>query len=218
MGLPIRQPIKLIIFDLDGTLVDSIADIAAALNYTLTSVGLPDLTIQEVKGYVGEGVDNLLMKATEGRLIEKMPLIKETFIDYYLRHVMDSTRPYDKVVQTLESLSGYKKAVVSNKTEMLSKQLLTGLAMAQHFDLIIGSDTLNERKPSPVPILKAMEILDATPHETLMVGDSSYDIEAGRAASVTTIGVAYGYRPVDTLKDADFIINKEMSELLQILG
>ncbi|MBF0537468.1 MAG: HAD-IA family hydrolase [Nitrospirae bacterium] len=209
--------VKLIVFDLDGTLVDSIADITQALNYTMTCFGLPELTIHETKQHVGEGVSNLLAKASGGRLIDKQNPMLEVFVNYYLQHVMDQTRPYDKVIQTLEALSDYKKAVVSNKTEALSKQLLSGLAMAQHFDLVIGSDTFTQRKPSPLPVLKAMEILGATPQETLMVGDSSYDIEAGKGAGATTIAVAYGYRPVETLKDANFIINNDLSELLQII-
>ncbi|KJU82922.1 phosphoglycolate phosphatase, bacterial [Candidatus Magnetobacterium bavaricum] len=209
--------VKLIIFDLDGTLVDSIADITQAVNYTMACFDLPGLTVEEVKQHVGEGVGNLLSKASGGRLVDRQGDMTELFVNYYLQHVMDYTRPYDKVIQTLETLSGYKKAVVSNKTEALSRELLCGLAMAQYFDLVTGSDTFTQRKPSPLPVLKTMDMLGASPQETLMVGDSSYDIEAGKGAGATTVAVAYGYRPIETLTEADFIINNDIGELLPII-
>ncbi|MBF0338591.1 MAG: HAD-IA family hydrolase [Nitrospirae bacterium] len=209
--------VKLIVFDLDGTLVDSIADIAQAVNYTMACFGLPGLTAEEVKGYVGEGMGNLLSRASGGRLVEKQDAMLEVFVNYYLQHVMDYTRPYDKVIETLEALSACKKAVVSNKTKALSEQLLSGLEMAPYFELVSGSDTFTQRKPSPLPVLRTMEILGASPQETLMVGDSSYDIEAGRGAGATTVAVAYGYRPIETLREADFIIENDLGQLLPII-
>ncbi|MCL0075240.1 HAD-IA family hydrolase, partial [Thermodesulfovibrionales bacterium] len=128
----------------------------------------------------------------------------------------DNTTVYPYVRETLEELKGHKKAVLSNKREALARKTLDGLGLLKYFDLIVGSDTTKERKPSPVPIFYALSRMNASPDKTVIIGDSSFDIEAGKAADIKTIAVTYGYRSLNSLKGADFTINK-MSELAGIL-
>ncbi|MFN3481312.1 MAG: HAD-IA family hydrolase, partial [Thermodesulfovibrionales bacterium] len=120
---------------------------------------------------------------------------------------------------TLERLKEYKKAVISNKREALSRRILEGLGLSNFFDTIIGSDSTPEKKPSPLPILKVLAELDVKPQEAIIVGDSNLDIEAGRAAGLRTVSVTYGYRPYDMIKDADFVIDRigDLEEIIKML-
>ncbi|MBF0466919.1 MAG: HAD-IA family hydrolase [Nitrospirae bacterium] len=215
-------PVQLIIFDLDGTLVNSIEDISASLNYALAQAGLPGIAAGQTLQYVGGGVDNLINLALMNMDLSGKPqgikeAVLESFLNYYSTHVADFTRPYEGVLPALETLSGYKKAVVSNKTAFLSGKLLQKLGMDRYFDLISGSDSFDELKPSPQPISKTMEKLGAVASETVMVGDSSTDVEAGHRAGVKTIAVAYGYRTVETLAKADFLVKKSLMEIVPII-
>ncbi len=211
------MPLKLIVFDLDGTLVDSKFDITNAINYAIRPMGLPELTPEDAIRFVGEGITRLIEKILGNDHAEKKPYVMEKFLRYYSEHLIDNTMPYKGVMKTLQSMNAYKKAVISNKREDLSRRLLEGLGLAAYFDLILGADSVAERKPSPVPVLKAMEILHATPRETIMVGDSNIDIEAGKKAGVKTIAVAYGYKPIEYLKGADYIIRDSLNEIVSIL-
>ena len=208
--------IKLIIFDLDGTLVDSSIDITNALNYAIEPYGLKLLTREDTIGLVGEGIT---------RLIEKMLLfagkdskkqvstdlqadITKRFLKYYTEHLLDYTREYPGARETLKQLGGYKKAVISNKREILTRKTIDGLGLSQFFDVVIGSDTTPEKKPSPIPVLKALSEFNIKPEEAIIVGDSNLDIDAGKAAGVTTIAVSYGYRPREVIAHADYIIDR----------
>ncbi|KJR42674.1 phosphoglycolate phosphatase, bacterial [Candidatus Magnetoovum chiemensis] len=213
-----NMPLKLIIFDLDGTLIDSIRDIAEAVNYTLKQHGFNTLSEDSVKIMVGDGVSTLIAKATNyDENIDKQKAL-DVFLNYYENHLVDYTKPYTNVVKTLKLLKGYKKAVITNKKSSLSRIILDKLELMQHFDLLLGPEDVKEKKPSAEPLLKAMETLKVQPSETVIIGDSSVDIEAGKAAGVKTIAAAYGFRPVETLKDADFIIHNDISELISILN
>jgi phosphoglycolate phosphatase len=200
--------IKLVMFDLDGTLVDSSLDITNALNYAIEPYGLEKLTVEKTIGLVGEGLTRLVEKILGKENTEIMPDVLERFIHYYSEHLSDFTLPYPGVGETLEKLSGYRKAVISNKRESLSRRLLENLALSKYFEIILGSDSVEERKPSPKPILRILTDLSLKPKEAVMVGDSTYDIEAGKAAEVRTIAVSYGYRDPVLLKGADYIIDR----------
>jgi len=199
--------IKLIIFDLDGTLVDSSIDITNSLNYAIEPYDFQKLSVEKTISLVGEGLTKLVEKMLGEDRKEILPEVLKRFIDHYSAHLTDYTRAYPGVRETLKELSAYKKAVISNKREFLSKRLLEALGLAVYFDSILGSDSAGERKPSPKPLQKVMEILSFRPEETLMVGDSNFDIEAGKAAGVTTIAVTYGYKEISVLRDADYMID-----------
>ncbi len=212
-----EMPVELLIFDLDGTLVDSSVDIRNAINYALELYRVPPVSVEETIGLIGEGITRLMEKLIEreGLNTDKESLV-ERFLAHYSAHLADNTTVYPGVRETLAELSGCKKAVVSNKLEALSAKILGDLGLSAYFDIIIGSDTTSERKPSPVPIRYALSQLDIGPGHTAIVGDSNYDIEAGKAAGIRTVAVTYGYRALDFLKGADFIINR-MDELPEVL-
>jgi len=210
--------IKLIIFDLDGTLVDSCEDIKNALNYCLRLRGLEGFSKDEVRKMVGEGVKRLIQQAIEKRG-EKEDLLKELidcFVSYYSNNIAVHTKPYPEVSDTLDKLHEIKKAVISNKLSSLTVKTLDKLNLLHYFDFVAGSDTFSQQKPSPVPILETMKKLNVLKDNTLVVGDSDIDIKAGKAAGVKTVAVTYGYRERKFLKDADFIID-QFSDLLNIV-
>jgi len=210
------MPIKLILFDLDGTLVDTRKDITNALNYALRHHGMQGLTVQETVSMVGEGITRLIEKILGDEKLHMRDEVIKMFIEYYTEHLADYSREYPYVRETLEKLSGYKKAVLSNKRESLSGELLKKLDLSKYFNLVAGSDTTSEKKPSPVPIFYIMSKLNTTPHESMIVGDTSYDIEAGKKAGIKTVAVTYGYRERKHLQDADYIIDslKELADLI----
>lgn len=203
-------------FDLDGTLVDTVQDITDALNYALRPYDIKRLTAGDTIEMVGEGVSRLVEKAVPiGKLYLKNDVMSR-FIEYYSEHLVDNSKEYPFVRNTLENLTGFRKAVISNKREAPSKRLLEELGLAEYFDLIIGSDTTGKRKPSPDPVLYAITKLGSNPKEAIIVGDSNYDIEAGEKAGVKTIAVTYGYRPRESLLKADYIID-DIRDLVQLV-
>ncbi len=208
--------IKLIIFDLDGTLVDTSGDITNALNYALKPYGLRDLTVEDTIKMVGEGITRLIEKLLENERIQMRDTVIKRFLDYYSEHLVDFSTLYPHVRETLEKLNDYKKAVISNKREYLSTRLLDKLDMLKHFDLVVGSDTTSERKPSAIPVIYVFTKLGVNPDESIIVGDSNYDIEAGKKAGLKTVAVTYGYRERQYLIDADYIIDS-MKDLLTLL-
>lgn len=198
--------IDLILFDLDGTLVDSSVDITNALNFAIEPFHLEKMTVEKTIGMVGEGLTKLVEKMLGDRLAELKKDVLGRFISYYSEHLCDFTRPYPGVRETLGDLGGYRKAVVSNKREDLSRRLLAELGLASYFDAIFGSDSAGEKKPSPKPILKLLDMFSVKPESAVIVGDSDYDVRAGKAAGVRTIAVSYGYRDA-ALLGSDIIID-----------
>jgi phosphoglycolate phosphatase len=208
---------KLIIFDLDGTLVDSSTDISNAINYALEGTNVPPVTVQETITIIGEGITRLFEKIIEkNNLSAEKDILIQRFLNHYSAHLTDNTPVYPGVKETMEALKEYPKAVISNKREDLSSRILEILGMRKYFDVVVGSDTTSERKPSPVPIQYVLSRFEAKPEEAVIVGDSNFDIEAGKAAGVTTIAVTYGYRPLSALRGADYVVNT-MPEILKIL-
>ncbi len=216
--------IKLLIFDLDGTLIDSSHDITDAINHAVTPLGVRPLTVTEIKEMVGSGITKLIedLISTEKIVLDsKQPYnLKEEavnrFLEYYSAHLLDNTTAYPQVKETLSKLGRYKKAVISNKREGFSKMVLEGVNLLEFFDVVLGSDSISERKPSPVPVFEVLKRLDVSKSETVIIGDSNFDIEAGKAAGVKTVAVTYGYRSKEALKEADFMIDK-FRELLNVL-
>lgn len=208
--------IKLIMFDLDGTLVDSIADITNSLNHAIAPYGIDGLTEQQAVAMVGEGLTRLIEQAVGAARAAIVPEVLERFVEHYGRHLTDLTRPYPGVAETLAGLNGYEMAVISNKREAPSREILARFGLLRHFRYVLGSDSVEEKKPSPRPLQAIMGKSGLQPREAVMVGDSTFDIQAGRAAGVTTVAVSYGYRDKDSLKDADYIIDR-MDELPAVL-
>jgi len=208
--------LKLLIFDLDGTLADTAQDITDSLNYALKPFAGKIYSVEETKAMVGSGISRLLASLLPVQDEESKKVVTDRFIGFYSKHLLDNTNVYPMVKETLPQLDNYRKAVVSNKREALSRGVLEGIGILRYFDVVFGSDSVPEKKPSPVPILRLLEKFVVARDEAVIIGDSNYDIEAGRAAGVTTIAVTYGFRKREILKDADFIIDR-FDELLRVL-
>jgi phosphoglycolate phosphatase len=209
--------IGLVIFDLDGTIIDSSVDIADAINYAVEPYGVPALGVKEVIDLVGEGLSKLMEKVIEKEGIPaERNILLDRFLFYYSNHLVDNTTVYPGVRETLSQLGAYRKAVISNKRESLSVKILEELRLLHYMDIIVGSDTTGAKKPSPEPVLHVLSALGIPSEEAVIVGDSNFDIEAGKAAGIKTVAVTYGYRPLSMLKGADFII-KSMPEILKVL-
>jgi phosphoglycolate phosphatase len=192
------RPVRLVVFDLDGTLVDSVQDIATATNRALAHVapGTPPLSTAEVRGFVGEGARVLIERSLEragiaARADDVLPI----FLDRYRECLLATTRLYPGVAEALNALSGLDLAVLSNKPGDLSRELLRGLGVADRFARIWGPADAPARKPDPAGLLALCRELGSPPEETVLVGDSAVDVQTGRAAGTRTVGVTYGLHP-----------------------
>jgi len=212
--------IKLLIFDLDGTLADTGRDIADAINYAVEYFGQRRYSVEEAKSMVGAGISSLLESLIAplegGDSPGAKELVTKRFVEYYSQHLLDNSFAYPKVKETLAALGSYKKVVLTNKREKFSKQILDGMGLLDYFDLVWGSDNVREKKPSPVPVLDLMKKFNVYEKETVIIGDSNYDVEAGKAANINVIGVTYGFRSREFLEGSDFIIDG-FDELLMIM-
>ena len=189
--------LKLIIFDFDGTLVDTIEDITGALNYACMPLSIT-FTVEQAKRLVGSGVSRLIEKATAGAGSKsfKFDEILNRFLDFYSGHLIVKSKPFDGAVETLELLdSHYKKALVSNKKESLTVQMLREFSMDRFFDCVLGGDSLPEKKPSPLPLLEVLKRLGLQKNEAVIVGDGDHDMQAGKAAGIVTVAAAIFVKP-----------------------
>ncbi len=211
-----RMKYDLIIFDLDGTLVNSMYDVGDALNYVFRHYGLPELTYDQVPAMVGGGMRSLLRKALgpDADLDEALRLLFE----HYDKHYLDHTRPYPFVRETLGKLP-MQLAVLSNKPDKYTKAIIRELDLATHFAMVLGHvPEWYERKPDPGGIRYILKHLHVAPQRTLMVGDSTHDIHAARRAAISSCGVTYGYRSPEQLREtgAGCLIDR-FDQLLEII-
>lgn len=213
----LKHRIKLLIFDLDGTLVDSLRDITDAINHAIGPLGYKPLSPEKAKHFVGRGVTKLIESILDEKHRENLQEVLDRFLEYYSQNLTRHTRAYPGVKETLEALKGYKKAVLSNKRQALSERILRELGLIEHFHYVIGSDTLNQKKPSPQGILYLLQKEGISPEEAMIIGDSELDIEAGKKAGVLTVAVGYGYREPELLKGADYFIEDSLSRLIELL-
>ena len=192
------------LLDLDGTLVDSAPDLHGALEATLRRHGHPSVSEELVRQSVGAGARILIERAlselypqpaAQEAALATIELLHEHFLDYYAGHIADRSQPYPGVRETLADLRerGMALAVVTNKYEGLSRQLLDALDLTRYFGAVVGGDTLPVRKPDPEPLFEACRQLGSDPARALMIGDSITDIRAARNASMPVICVSYGY-------------------------
>lgn len=199
-----------VLFDLDGTLIDSAADIAASVNHTRARYDLAPLSRAAVDAAIGDGVRVLLERTL---LSERQVALDEAvgvYVAHQEAHCLDATVLYPGAHEAILQLWAVMPlAVVSNKPTALCIQILKGLGILQYFRACVGGDTPAGRKPAPGPVLRALESLQKTPWDALVCGDSLPDLQAGAAAGVATCAVSWGYRPVEWLKQQkpDFVVN-----------
>ena len=203
-----------IVWDLDGTLIDSAPDLAAALNTVLDMRGFFSLPVTDVRTMIGNGVPKLVergfnavgMRPDPAQLDELVAL----FVKEYKACATENTRPYPGVVETLQEFHSMNMpmGVCTNKPESFTRQILEGLGLSRYFSSVIGGDSTATKKPDPEPVLACLRGLVSEPASSLMIGDSVHDVHAAHAAGVTIGVVPWGYRtaPVEDL-GADFVVH-----------
>lgn len=220
------MPLNAIIFDLDGTLIDSAPDLRRACNKLLAMHQRRSITMEETKKFVGNGAAKLVERAfgATGALPEpgEIAALTEEFLACYAGHEADETQPYPAVMEVLDQLmgQGYRLALCTNKPKAPTENLLRDLGMAGFFELVLGGDELARKKPDPQMIHYVLDKMDVMAADAVMVGDSPNDIDAAKNAGVRNIAVSYGYRkvPVGQL-GADYIVDhfRDLPEILEQL-
>ncbi|MBI5893510.1 MAG: HAD-IA family hydrolase [Deltaproteobacteria bacterium] len=176
----IKAEVDLIIFDLDGTLIDSSKDIAWAVNKTLKHLGFNELSYDVIKSYIGWGVKMLLEQAVPKERHEILDDARKIFLKYYEGHLLVDTHMYLGVKDILEYFKHKKLAIVTNKPIGLTEKILDGLNISKYFQKVIGGDSVQNKKPHPEAIDIVLEELSVKPEKTIFIGDSKIDIEAGK--------------------------------------
>jgi phosphoglycolate phosphatase len=192
------------LFDLDGTLVDSLEDLTDAVNHMLTGFGRHRLEPGQVRRLVGKGARNLVQRALETNDPGKIEQGLAAFTEFNALHIADKSRLYPGARDLLRRLSanGIRMAVISNKQEGLSHLILKTLEIEAFFTIIAGGDTFHEMKPSPLPLLSVINEFGCSPADAVMIGDSINDIQAGNLAGIDTIGCTWGYGGDEELRTA----------------
>lgn len=194
---------------MDGTLVNSLSDIASSANHALSHVGLRALPPARVREFVGDGVVTLLTRClTEaGGQIDLL----DTALDAYWRHhdeqCIDTVTLYPEVAETLPRWSAKRLAVITNKPERFARKILRHLNLDPFFAILVGGDSLPEKKPSPLPVHFCLQNFQTEPSCAMMVGDGPQDIATGRTAGVLTCSVTYGFHPRESIQHADILID-----------
>jgi phosphoglycolate phosphatase len=190
--MDMTRRVDLIMFDLDGTLADTGADLADAVNFTRAQFGLAPLAAQRIYANVGRGVEHLLSHSLPVKNSGHFHEIMRIFLAHYEKHLLDKTVLYPGAHEVLDHFRGKGRVLISNKIQRLSEALLRGLGVAERFDFILGGDSAAEKKPHPALLNMALERFQTTASSALMVGDADIDVEAGKRAGVMTCGVTYG--------------------------
>jgi phosphoglycolate phosphatase len=200
----------LLIFDLDGTLIDSKKDLTDSVNATRIWHGLAPLPDDIVSSYVGNGAPLLIRRAFPHASQEELPVLLRFFLDYYREHMLDATVLYPGVREALDRLheAEVPLAVLTNKPVRFSVRLIEGLGLEAHFFRVYGGNSFEEKKPHPIGIEMLLAESGANPEKTVMVGDSAVDIRTARNAKVQACGVSWGFQP-ETFEQAppDFLID-----------
>jgi phosphoglycolate phosphatase len=214
-----RQLKELLIFDLDGTLIDSKRDLADSVNAMRTWLGEPPLSDETVYSYVGNGAPVLVRRALPGRDEAEIQRGLGYFLEYYRDHMLDATTLYPGVREALDELLAVdvKMAVLTNKPVRFSEHLIKGLGLDGHFFRVYGGNSFEEKKPHPKGIELLMKESGIGREQTIMIGDSAVDIMTARNAQVRACGVSWGFQP-ETFADAppDFVID-DMKELVELV-
>ena len=195
---------KMLIFDMDGTILYTLEDLKNTTNYALNEHGFTERTLEEVRRFVGNGIHKLIERAVpEGTSDADIEAVFTTFEIYYKDHCMDTTRPYDGINDLLTKLraKGYMTAVVSNKVDFAVQDLVKDFFAGQ-FDIAIGEREGVRKKPAPDSVYEVLKEFDLKKDEVIYIGDSDVDVETARNAGVACCAVSWGFRSVESLKEA----------------
>ena len=223
--------IKLVIFDLDGTLIDSRLDLVHSVNAALRHIGRAALPEDVIAGFVGDGAPILIQRALGGDTVDEALVRKglEFFLSYYREHKLDHTTVYPGIAETLAAIQSHtnqnrangtprKMAVLTNKPVKPSQAIVEALGLGKFFSQVYGGNSFATKKPDPEGARKLLEESGVAPEHAVIVGDSHTDVETGRNAGMWTIGVTYGFAP-HTLADAppDVLVDRPQ-EVGQVLS
>lgn len=219
--------IKVIMIDLDGTLLDTADDLALAANLMLKDLGLPEQSTSTIRSYIGKGIQKLVKRTLTGQLdgepdaalfAQALPLYEK----HYANNLSVNTRPYPGVLEGIKIMqqAGFKLACITNKAEAFTLPLLRSTGLYEQFEIVLSGDSLPKKKPDPMPLTHICKHFDVQPHEALLIGDSLNDAIAARAAGCHVFCVPYGYNEgrnvyeldcdaiVETLIEASKLISK----------
>ena len=188
-----KQKISLIVYDFDGTLVDTLFDIADAVNLSLKELGLRTLDRETIRKYVGKGVERLMAQSIDDTDCTDLSLAVELFRKNYSKNLMNHTRFYPFGREILDHFHDKKQAICSNKPEDFVRRILESLKSLDCFDAILGGDSVKSKKPDPEGLLHLLDRFQCSPEMAVLVGDSPVDIETGKRAGVYTCVVNYGF-------------------------
>jgi phosphoglycolate phosphatase len=186
--------VRALIFDLDGTLIDSKLDLALAVNATLAELGREPLPHEQIFSYVGRGAPALISQALGPAASEQDCMLGlEYFIKYYSAHKLDNTTLYPGVRETLDALKGMHMAVYTNKPVRVSRSIIEGLGVSDHFRYVYGGNSFERKKPDPMGVESILRQFGAAPGQTMFVGDSEVDVQTARNSGTWVCGVTYGF-------------------------
>jgi phosphoglycolate phosphatase len=213
------QP-ELLVFDLDGTMIDSKLDLALSVNAARADLNLPPLGDNIVFSYVGNGAPVLIRKAIGEQYGEaQLQRSLEFFLNYYRQHMLDNTRLYPGAAEALQRLqaAGVRMAVLTNKPVRFSRELLRGLGVLDRFQLVYGGNSFETKKPHPEGLSQAMAELGVPPEQTMVVGDSAVDVRTARNAGAWACGVTYGFQPETFAEEPPDLLVDSLPQLADLL-
>ncbi len=213
-------PIDLIIFDLDGTLIDSRKDIAHCVNWVLGDMGLPAIDHETIYSYVGHGVRDLMagaLEAAHGDHSYERAL--ELFDKHYTEHLLDHTALFEGMPEVLQRFRDKAMAVITNKPQKYTDSIISGLGLNDYFKTVLGREACPNPKPHPEPVLKVLESLPNRKERSIIIGDTEVDIEAGKQAGILTCGVLFGFGKEELVRAAepDYIV-EDVNALMELLA
>lgn len=195
-----RIPVRMVMIDLDGTLINTAPDLADSVNIMLERMGREPWPLDKVATWIGNGVSRLVKRALTDSMQDEPPVTDyeqgyQLFLQAYGENVSTKSRPYPGVVEGLDKLkaAGYRLACVTNKAEAFTLPLLADLQLDGYFELVVSGDSLPRKKPDPLPLTHACDFFDITPDHGILIGDSANDVKAAHAANMPVICVDYGY-------------------------
>jgi phosphoglycolate phosphatase len=207
------MPHNALLFDLDGTLVDSLPDLTTAINLLRTDFDLAPLSLSQVRNHVGDGATALVQRSLPENSFNQSKLA--TFLDYYQQHLCEQSSPYPGIGEILEQLGEYPLAVVTNKPQRMATELLDNLGLSSYFHLVLGGDSCAHKKPHPAPVFEALRQLNTESQNSLMIGDHHTDLRAAKAAGIPSCFCSWGYG--NTGGETPAFSVSAVSELQQLL-
>jgi phosphoglycolate phosphatase len=218
MKIPNFSSVRALIFDLDGTLIDSQRDLIRSVNAMLLEMGREQLHEDTISGYIGHGAPQLVGRALGGSATEEeCQLALKFFLAHYEEHKLDSTCAYPGVPEALEHLAAFPMAILTNKPVRVSVRILEGLGLAKYFRAVYGGNSFESKKPDPLGAQTILRELCAAPNEAMIVGDSEVDVQTARNAGTLAAAVNYGFGAHDRAAHPADIYLDRLADLVPLL-